>query len=57
MKHWIKWLLIIGTVCCVLGIGMAAAGVMMGGRYHWHGSPRWFDRCGNVTAVSQPYMI
>lgn len=33
MKRWMKWLLVSGTVCCLAGGGMAAAGAVMGGGY------------------------
>lgn len=32
MKKLIKWMLIIGVICCLLGIGIVTAGVMMGGQ-------------------------
>lgn len=31
MKRVIKWSLILGAVCCLSGVGMMTAGVMMGG--------------------------
>lgn len=31
MKRFIKWSLILGVICCVLGIGTITAGAMMGG--------------------------
>lgn len=31
MKRWLKWSIILGTVCCVCGVGMIAAGAVMGG--------------------------
>lgn len=34
MKRWIKWLLISGTLCCLVGAGAAAAGAAMGGGHH-----------------------
>lgn len=32
MKRFIKWSLILGGICCVLGIGTITAGAMMGGQ-------------------------
>ncbi|MDD3251035.1 MAG: hypothetical protein PHV18_00600 [Lachnospiraceae bacterium] len=31
MKRVIRWSLILGLICCLLGVGMMTAGVMMGG--------------------------
>lgn len=33
MKRLIKWLLVCGILCCVLGAGTITAGAVMGGRY------------------------
>lgn len=43
MKKMIKWSAILGTVCCLLGIGVITAGAMMGGVDEIDGYVQRFD--------------
>ncbi|WP_432627614.1 hypothetical protein [Brotaphodocola sp.] len=34
MSRWMKWMMIAGVACCLIGVGIMTCGVMMGGFQH-----------------------
>lgn len=57
MRKSVKWSLIPGSLCCLAGIGMITAGVMMGGAAELENSPLWGRMSGNYHNMVYDYHV
>jgi len=52
MRKSVKWSLILGSLCCLAGIGMITAGAMMGGAAELENYPFWERMNGRYRAAA-----
>lgn len=55
MRKSVKWSLILGSFCCLAGIGMITAGAMMGGAAALERSPFWERMYGRYYNIAYEY--
>lgn len=57
MRKSVKWSLILGSLCCLAGIGMITAGAMMGGAVELENSPLWGRMSGRYHNIAYEYQM